>query len=218
MRHRPAAWCSLFGVQSADQRYPRRTVLGVATRTAGATGMVAGLGLVGLAGCQLIPTEARWRSADPLTPLLSGTVALARRYDEIIAALPSLRARLEPLRETHRAHVVALAREIGVDERAPVGSARPTPQTAPSPTPTGSTAPSGSAAPTGSGATGARPSTTPLPTAVPSDPTTAVDQLVVLERYAQQAAAAACLSAPGYRAALLGSIAACRATHLESLR
>jgi hypothetical protein len=34
---------------------------------------------------------------------------------------------------------------------------------------------------------------------------------------AAAAAVAACLSGPGYRAALLGSIAACRATHVEAL-
>jgi len=41
--------------------------------------------------------------------------------------------------------------------------------------------------------------------------------LSAAEKEAAAAAHAACLSGPGYRAALLGSIAACRASHVEAL-
>jgi hypothetical protein len=41
--------------------------------------------------------------------------------------------------------------------------------------------------------------------------------LSAAEKDAAAAAHAACLSGPGYRAALLGSITACRASHVEAL-
>jgi len=43
-------------------------------------------------------------------------------------------------------------------------------------------------------------------------------ELRAAERAAQKTAAAACTAAPAPRAALVGSIAACRATHAEALR
>jgi hypothetical protein len=43
-------------------------------------------------------------------------------------------------------------------------------------------------------------------------------QLRTAERTAQRTAVAACTTAPAGRAALVGSIAACRATHVEALR
>lgn len=52
---------------------------------------------------------------------------------------------------------------------------------------------------------------------VPDDPATAVSALLAAEKKAASAAATACLAAPGYRAALLGSIAAARASHVEVL-
>jgi hypothetical protein len=54
------------------------------------------------------------------------------------------------------------------------------------------------------------------PASAPSD----VDPVAALrdaEKAATTAATDACLTAPSYRAALLGSIAACRATHVEAL-
>jgi hypothetical protein len=61
---------------------------------------------------------------------------------------------------------------------------------------------------------------TKVPTAAPAA-TVSGDLLAGLrtaEQAAQRSAVAACKRAPGGRAALLGSIAACRATHAEALR
>jgi hypothetical protein len=169
----------------------------------------------GLTGCSVLGPDTRWRAADPLAPLLIGTVALADRYDAILAAVPSLADRLTPLRDAHRAHVVALSRELGLAEAAPLGSTKPT---LPALRPTAS----GTPGPRPSGSASARPSPTPTgppaPTAIPTDPAAALAQLTLLERTAQAMAVEACLSGPGYRASLLGSIAACRASHLEVLR
>lgn len=52
---------------------------------------------------------------------------------------------------------------------------------------------------------------------VPGDPTAALAQLRAAEQSAQVGAVGACVSAPQGYAALLGSIAACRATHVEAL-
>ena len=52
---------------------------------------------------------------------------------------------------------------------------------------------------------------------VVQDQAAAVKELAGLEKAGQEDAAGACLSAPSYRAALLGSIAACRAAHVEVL-
>ncbi len=61
----------------------------------------------------------------------------------------------------------------------------------------------------------ASPSVTP--SAVPADPTAALAQLRTAEAAAQADAVTACVAAPAGNAALLGSIAACRATHVEAL-
>jgi hypothetical protein len=53
--------------------------------------------------------------------------------------------------------------------------------------------------------------------AVSPDPAGALAQLRAAEQAGRADAAAACVSAPDRYAALLGSIAACRATHLEAL-
>jgi len=52
---------------------------------------------------------------------------------------------------------------------------------------------------------------------VPDDPAAALSGLVAAEKAAMSEASAACLAAPGWRAALLGSIAAARASHVEVL-
>ena len=51
-----------------------------------------------------------------------------------------------------------------------------------------------------------------------SDPKAALAELRKAEQSAQRTAAAACRTAPAARTALVGSIAACRATHAEALR
>jgi hypothetical protein len=54
--------------------------------------------------------------------------------------------------------------------------------------------------------------------ASPVDPRAALAELRKAEQSAQRTAATACRTAPVARAALVGSIAACRATHAEALR
>src|SRR5689334_12900309 len=108
----------------------RRSVLAAAGWNAG-VGM-AGLatGGLGLAGCDLGRSDPEPTPApDPLLPFLSATVALADRYDAAVAADPSLGARLTPLRDDHRAHVRALAREIGIAAPSPSSSASAAPST-----------------------------------------------------------------------------------------
>lgn len=61
----------------------------------------------------------------------------------------------------------------------------------------------------------ALPSTVATP---PADPTGALAALRAMEKTAQQSATVACAAAPAERAALLGSIAAARATHQEALK
>ncbi|MEV4511315.1 hypothetical protein AB0K00_20355 [Dactylosporangium sp. NPDC049525] len=127
-------------------------------------------------------SAATWHPApDVLLPLLTRAVALRDRYAEVLTAFPALQDRLGPLKDNHAAHVVALAREVGLDEHGPM--------------PTAST----SAGP------------------VVQDQAAAVKELAGLEKAGQEDATTACLAAPSYRAALLGSIAACRAAHVEVL-
>jgi hypothetical protein len=56
---------------------------------------------------------------------------------------------------------------------------------------------------------------TPVP--LPTERTAVLADLKNLEREAQQQAMTCCLSGPGWRAALVGSIAAARASHVEPL-
>jgi hypothetical protein len=194
-------------VDPPASRYPRRAVL-----AATAAGLAASV-----TGCDLLGPDTRWRAADPLAPLLMGSIALADRYEAIMTAVPPLAERLRPIRDAHRAHAVALAREVGLAEAAPLGTTKPTlPAIRPtaSPTPVRPVRPAGSA----SARPPAPPSGSPAPTAIPTDPATALAQLVTLERSGQELAAEACLAAPSYRVALLCSITAGRASHLEALR
>ncbi|MGI5244664.1 hypothetical protein [Dactylosporangium sp. CA-139066] len=55
-------------------------------------------------------------------------------------------------------------------------------------------------------------------TGVPTEQSAALTDLAGREKQARTEAEAACLAAPSYRAALLGSIAACRAGHQEVLK
>jgi hypothetical protein len=57
----------------------------------------------------------------------------------------------------------------------------------------------------------------PSGAAIPTTPDAAIGALRSAEREATAAARSACVSAPSYRAALLGSIAAARASHAETL-
>ena len=116
-------------------------------------------------------------------------------YDRSIAANPALATLAQPLREEHRRHAIALAALMGI--AAPQISAGPGAPGRPMP-----------------------PTTAPSPTAAASaGPDTAAARALLagVETTAQANAVSACLSAPTSRAAVLASIAACRATHVAVL-
>ncbi|GAA2380862.1 hypothetical protein [Dactylosporangium salmoneum] len=135
------------------------------------------------------PAAQPSQAPDVLLPLLHRTVALRDRYAEVLTAFPALQDRLGPLKDDHDQHVVALAREIGVPEKGPFPAA------------------SESADPSAAASA-----------PVPTEQSAALSDLAAREKTARQDAETACLAAPSYRAALLGSIAACRAGHQEVLR
>lgn len=142
-----------------------------------------------LAACDLLVGEPTPEgTTDPLAPLLTSALALAARHDAAITAHPELAQRLTPLADAHRAHAAELARM------------------------TGAKLPSASSPRTGGAATpGAAAST-------PADADGTVAALRAAEQEGRRAAAQACQVAPAGRAALLGSITAARATHVEVLR
>lgn len=147
-----------------------------------AAGAALGVSALTLSGCELLGGQTEWRSgADPLTPFYLSTLGLLAGYEATIAAQPALTDRLSPLRDDHRAHAAALAKELAI--------ASPEPS-----------APAASASD------------------APAEPAAALAALATAERTALGEANAACLAAPGWRATLLGSIAACRAAHLEALQ
>ncbi|NJC64074.1 hypothetical protein HC028_06045 [Planosporangium flavigriseum] len=154
-----------------ERRRPsRRTVLRAALGSAA--------GAVSLAACDGPRSEAQQLPApDPLNPFYHDTAALLGRYDAAIATQPALAERLGPIRDAHRTHLEALAREIGpgLDTAA---------------------------------------ATSPGPG--PGEPSS-LAALSAAEQAASAAAREACLRAPSYRAALLGSIAAARASHVAAL-
>jgi hypothetical protein len=169
----------LMGEERA--RYSRRAVLGAALG-----GLVGTVGAATLTGCDKPGPAQVHKIADPLNPLYRDTAALLARYEATIAGLPELAARLTPLRDAHREHLRALAREIGpnLDSPAPAAS--------------------------GSGAASA-------PADAPADAGAALAALRDAEKAGSAAARAACLAGPSYRAGLLGSIAAARASHEQVL-
>jgi hypothetical protein len=178
------------------------------TRRAALTGAVA----LALAGCTSTPARARPTgvtvSSDPLGPLYSETLALITLYDQTTVANPALGMLTGPLREDHRQHAIALAAQMSIV--APAVSASPgnigRPTTAPAPSGGGST---------GTGSTGTGSTDTASP-----DPNVAAARMTLsdAETTAQANAVAACLAAPAARSAVLASIAACRATHVDVLR
>jgi hypothetical protein len=151
-----------------------------------------------LAGCGVFDDKpAPPPTPDPLQPLLDEARALAAAYDRAAAAQPALSARLTPLAADHQAHAADLAQLIGASASAsPIGASA-------SASPIGAPA-SASAAPAGATVESAA-----------ADPVAA---LRTAELAAQKTAVAACLAAPADRAGMVGSIAACRATHAEALR
>jgi len=125
---------------------------------------------------------------DLITPLIAGALELAARYDAAVAIAPELAERLRPIAEAHRAHAAELARVTR--------TALPT-LTAVTPAATAAVSPGSASA---------------------QRRAAVLHGLREAEQAGRDAARTACAEAPAEQAALLGSIAAARATHLEILR
>jgi hypothetical protein len=167
----------------------RRAVL----RAGAGAALAAASGFAG-AGCDLLSGDPEPPPGpDPLLPLLTGTHELIARYDAALAAHPDLAATLTPVRDAHAAHAAELARLVGTPAPGPGSSAAG-----------GSATPGGSAGPHGGSA--------------PADARGTLTALRAAEQGARRAAGDACLAAAADRAALLGTIAAARASHVEVLR
>ena len=143
----------------------------------------------GTSGCDLFGEPDPPPEPDPLEPLRAQTQALADQYSAAITAAPDLAERLTPLRDAHLSHVTELTKIIGT------------------PPPSAPASPAAGSSGAGSPGQGS-----------PADPAAIIAALRTAEEAGQRDAVAACLAAPGPRAALVGSIAACRSTHLEVLK
>ncbi|MFJ8670007.1 hypothetical protein [Streptomyces sp. NPDC093600] len=136
--------------------------------------------------------------------------ALLKRYDAVLAAHPSLVARLSPLRASVAAHAKALgeglpegpAASATADGGADRAAGHRTPAAPDSPAATGP-----------SGSPGARPPETAAGPAVPADPAVALRELTAAVRKAADAHTDALLDAPPEYARLLASVAAAGAAH-----
>lgn len=127
---------------------------------------------------------------DPQLVDLADERDLLAAYDATMARHAGLRDRLAPLRDHHAQHLAALQRALGRSTTTPtVGG-----------TPTGGTDPAQSG-----GATAA--------SSVPPTPPAALAALRDRERQAATARTRSCINARVDRAPLLGSIAACEASH-----
>jgi|GEM_PF-849791 len=156
----------------------------------------------GLAGCGLLGGEPEPEpEPDPLAGLLAATLDLVARYDAAMTTTAELGPLLAPVVATHRTHAEELSRLTGI--------ALPAPTTA---DPGGQPSAPGSAVPSGTATPGTGTSAPPV------DRAAALTALRSAEEAAAAEAAAACHTAAADRAALLGSIAAARACHLEVLR
>ncbi|WP_051367770.1 hypothetical protein [Hamadaea tsunoensis] len=83
---------------------------------------LAAIGAAGvLAGCDLLG-DPEPPAPDPLLGFLGQTRALLAAYEATIAAVPDLAGRLQPIRETHAAHVTALTEIIKPPSGTPVPS------------------------------------------------------------------------------------------------
>ncbi|MGW0467945.1 hypothetical protein ACWDX6_22195 [Streptomyces sp. NPDC003027] len=184
------------------------------TGTLGRRALLAA-GAVTLAGCTSDGDGGRDRPRQPSAAeraaraeaaLRRASVAtsqdLLKRYDAVLAAHPSLAARLTPLRASVAAHAKALGEGL---TDAPTGAA----------TDGGATpaAPGSSAATGPSGPPGARPPATAAGPAVPADPAAALRELTAAARKAADAHTDALLDAPPEYARLLASVAAAGAAH-----
>ena len=131
--------------------------------------------------------------------------AVLREYDAVLAALPDLAARLQPLRGHHVEHLEALA---------PQGASA-----SPSSADGGSGAGSSSGRPSGgpSGGPSGAPSGGPPPVPPAADRAGALRRLVAVERSAGLAHARDCLTASRALAAVLASLSASELSHPVAL-
>lgn len=163
----------------------RRSLLAGLAGTALLTGCTSG------DGDAVSATRARQASAAERTRARAArdSAALGARYDEVIAAHPSLAERLGPL----RAEVASHAKAFG--SGGPGGS--PSPASSGAPSPSGAGAPSGAAS--------------PVP--VPAAPKEALASLAARERELADTRTVQSVDVPGELARLLASVAASGAAH-----
>ncbi|MFD7326100.1 hypothetical protein ACFV9D_34325 [Streptomyces sp. NPDC059875] len=149
--------------------------------------------------------------------------SLLERYDAVLAAHPSLTARLTPLRRAVAAHAAALAEGVAPQDdggratdgaSAPVtgGKAAPSADTRPADADKGMAADPSAQPSAADGGTGRR-GTSPAPVPVPADPAAALKELAAAARTTADAHAATLLDAPPEYARLLASVAAAGAAH-----
>lgn len=154
---------------------------------------VAALGLVGGAtaatGCRGGGAPRQAPPADALEPLIADALRLAATHVATLSRHPSLAGRLTPLLTAHQAHAEAMLARVDPRRRSEI-------------TGDGGTAPVSPSVSPPAGAT------------IPA----ALADLRSAERAGAVRARAACLAADGDRAALLGSVAAARASHEVALR
>ncbi|MFF3315142.1 hypothetical protein ACFYV5_06455 [Streptomyces sp. NPDC003035] len=124
---------------------------------------------------------------------------LLERYDAVLAAHPSLAARLSPLRRAAAAHAAALAEGL-----AP--SASPSARTATNAAPSAGTRSADGVTPSAS-------APVPAPVSVSADPAAALTELAATVRRTADAHTATLLDAPPEYARLLASVAAAGAAH-----
>jgi hypothetical protein len=196
-----------------------------------ATAVTAGVTVPALAGCGLFNAAPELPAApDPLQPLLDEALVLVAAYDRAIAAQPGLATRLTPLADDHRAHAAELSRVTGKalpstgvplpSAAVPPGSPTVPPASTAVPPASATVPPASTGVSLPSAAVPAASAAVPAASANPAVAAAAdlVAGLRAAEQAAQKTAIAACRQAPAHRAALVGSIAACRATHAEALR
>jgi hypothetical protein len=107
----------------------RNTDHGAATRRDLLRLVGAGVSAGVLSGCGLFDRTEPQPAPDPLLPLLAQTRALVAAYDGFLQDHPDRAARLQPLRETHAAHVTALAAVVVQLSPAPSASPSAAPAT-----------------------------------------------------------------------------------------
>ena len=96
----------------------------------GLLGVTSAGTVAALTGCDIFATDSP-PAAEPVPPKLAGflaaTNALGDRYDATLAAVDSLPATVGQIRDTHRAHVGALAQALGQPTPSPSSSTQAVP-------------------------------------------------------------------------------------------